>query len=75
MPLIEIVSRPNIRSAYQAREYATKIRQIVRYLDISDADMEKGQMSVNLIYPYRRRVNGIQNNMILPIGNYNLNQK
>ncbi len=44
MPLIELVTKPNIRSAYQAKELATKIRQIVRYLNISDADMEKGQM-------------------------------
>jgi aspartyl-tRNA(Asn)/glutamyl-tRNA(Gln) amidotransferase subunit B len=44
VPLIEIVTKPNIRSAYQAKEYASKIRQITRYLNISDADMEKGQM-------------------------------
>jgi aspartyl-tRNA(Asn)/glutamyl-tRNA(Gln) amidotransferase subunit B len=44
VPLIEIVTKPNIRSAYQAKEYATKIRQLARYLNISDADMEKGQM-------------------------------
>ena len=44
VPLVELVTRPNIRSAYQARELASKIRQIARYLNISDADMEKGQM-------------------------------
>lgn len=44
VPLIEIVTKPNIRSAYQAKEYASRIRQIARYLGISDADMEKGQM-------------------------------
>ncbi len=44
VPLIEIVTKPVIKSAFQAKEYASKIRQIVRYLDISDGDMEKGQM-------------------------------
>lgn len=44
VPLIEIVTKPTIRSAHQAKAYATKIRQLARYLNISDADMEKGQM-------------------------------
>jgi aspartyl-tRNA(Asn)/glutamyl-tRNA(Gln) amidotransferase subunit B len=44
VPLIEIVTKPTIRNAKQAKAFASKIRQIVRYLDISDADMEKGQM-------------------------------
>ncbi|MBD3329144.1 Asp-tRNA(Asn)/Glu-tRNA(Gln) amidotransferase subunit GatB [Candidatus Dojkabacteria bacterium] len=44
IPLMEIVSKPVIRSAADARLYAARIRQIARYLDISDADMEKGQM-------------------------------
>lgn len=44
VPLIEIVTEPDIHSAYQAKEYAKKLRQIIRYLDISDADMEKGGM-------------------------------
>ncbi len=44
MPLIEIVTKPTIHSALEAKLYATKIRQYARYLGISDADMEKGQM-------------------------------
>ncbi len=44
VPLIEIVTKPVIKTAFEAKEYASKIRQIVRYLDISDGDMEKGQM-------------------------------
>ncbi len=43
-PLVEIVTEPEIYSSTQAKEYAKKIRQIVRYLDISDCDMEKGGM-------------------------------
>ncbi len=44
VPLVEIVSEPEIFSSAQAKEYAKKLRQIIRYLDISDADMEKGGM-------------------------------
>ena len=44
VPLIEIVTEPDIYSSSQAKEYAKKLYQIIRYLDISEADMEKGQM-------------------------------
>lgn len=44
VPLIEIVTEPDIKSSAQAKEYAKALRQIIRYLDISDADMEKGGM-------------------------------
>ncbi len=44
VPLVEVVTEPDIHSAAQAKEYAKKLRQIVRYLDISDCDMEKGGM-------------------------------
>lgn len=44
VPLVEIVTEPEIFSSAQAKEYAKKLRQIVRYLDISDCDMEKGGM-------------------------------
>jgi aspartyl-tRNA(Asn)/glutamyl-tRNA(Gln) amidotransferase subunit B len=44
VPLVEIVTEPEIYSSAQAKEYAKKLRQVVRYLDISDCDMEKGGM-------------------------------
>jgi len=44
VPLIEIVTEPEIYSSAQAKEYAKKLRQIIRYLDISNCDMEKGGM-------------------------------
>lgn len=46
VPLLEIVSEPEIASAYEAKAYAQKLHQIVRYLGISDADMEKGSMRI-----------------------------
>jgi aspartyl-tRNA(Asn)/glutamyl-tRNA(Gln) amidotransferase subunit B len=41
-PLIEIVSEPDLRSAAQAVAYMRKIHTLVRYLDISDANMQEG---------------------------------
>lgn len=42
--LMEIVSKPDMRSAEEAAEYLKKLRSIVRYLDTCDGDMEKGSM-------------------------------
>tara|TARA_A100001011_G_scaffold400836_1_gene519613 strand:- start:12802 stop:14232 length:1431 start_codon:yes stop_codon:yes gene_type:complete len=47
-PLIEIVSEPQIHSSEQAKLYLEKLKQIVKYLDISDCDMEKGNLRVDL---------------------------
>lgn len=44
VPLLEIVTEPDIRSAKQAGDFLRKLRQNVRDLGISNADMEKGQM-------------------------------
>lgn len=44
VPLVEIVSEPDIRSAAQAKEYAKKMREILRALAIADCDMEQGGM-------------------------------
>lgn len=44
VPLVEIVTEPEIHSPEQAKEFLKKIRDIVRALGISDCDMEKGSM-------------------------------
>lgn len=44
VPLVEIVTEADIRTASQAKEYSKKIRAILRYLDISDCDMDQGGM-------------------------------
>jgi aspartyl-tRNA(Asn)/glutamyl-tRNA(Gln) amidotransferase subunit B len=43
VPLLEIVSEPDLRSAVDAVAYLKKLRSILRYVGVSDADMEKGQ--------------------------------
>ncbi len=44
VPLVEIVSEPDIRGSAVAKKYLIKLQQIIRYLGISDADIEKGSM-------------------------------
>jgi aspartyl-tRNA(Asn)/glutamyl-tRNA(Gln) amidotransferase subunit B len=44
VPLMEIVSRPDMRSADEAHAYLTKLRQILRYLGVSRGDRETGAM-------------------------------
>ncbi len=44
VPLLEIVTEADIRSAEEAHRYLTKLRTILRYLGVSTADMEKGAM-------------------------------
>jgi aspartyl-tRNA(Asn)/glutamyl-tRNA(Gln) amidotransferase subunit B len=44
VPLVEIVTEPDFDNAADVKAYLQKLQQIVRYLRVSDADMEKGQM-------------------------------
>jgi aspartyl-tRNA(Asn)/glutamyl-tRNA(Gln) amidotransferase subunit B len=46
IPLMELVTEPDIESQIEARKFAEELQLILRYLDVSDADMEKGQMRV-----------------------------
>ncbi len=41
-PLMEIVSKPDMRTPAEAREYLVRLRQILRYIGVSDANMEEG---------------------------------
>ena len=44
VPLLEIVSEPDIRSSQEAYNYVTEVRKLVRYLDICDGNMEEGSL-------------------------------
>ena len=44
VPLVEIVTSPDISSGEEAREFLNKLRSIIRYIDISDAKMEEGSL-------------------------------
>ncbi|MFC1936563.1 Asp-tRNA(Asn)/Glu-tRNA(Gln) amidotransferase subunit GatB [Chloroflexota bacterium] len=44
VPLIEMVTGPNLRSADEAAEYLIRLRQLLRWLDVSEANMEKAHL-------------------------------
>ena len=44
VPLVEMVTGPDLRSADEAAQYLIRLRQLLRWLDISGADMEKGHL-------------------------------
>jgi aspartyl-tRNA(Asn)/glutamyl-tRNA(Gln) amidotransferase subunit B len=44
VPLIEIVSEPDLRSGAEAAEYARELRRIMRYLGVSDGNMQEGSL-------------------------------
>ncbi len=54
VPLMEIVSEPEIATPAEAREYVARLRQLVRYLGVSDGDMEKGSLRVDANVSLRR---------------------
>jgi len=53
--LMEIVSKPDLRSAKQAQAYVTKLRSILRYLGTCDGDMEKGNLRADVNVSVRRK--------------------
>ncbi|UPK32226.1 Asp-tRNA(Asn)/Glu-tRNA(Gln) amidotransferase subunit GatB [Bradyrhizobium sp. 186] len=52
--LMEIVSKPHIRDAEQAKAYVTKLRSILRYLGTCDGDMEKGSLRADVNVSVRK---------------------
>ena len=57
--LMEIVSKPDIRSSEQAKAYVTKLRSILRYLGTCDGDMEKGSLRADVNVSVRRPGEGL----------------
>jgi len=52
--LMEIVSKPDLRSSEEAKAYVTKLRSILRYLGTCDGDMEKGNLRADVNVSVRR---------------------
>lgn len=75
-PLIELVTEPVIRDAATAKKFAIEYQQILRSLDISNADMEKGEMRCEANISVQEKGKWkYENGQILPIGDYKLNPK
>ena len=55
VPLIEIVSEPDLRSAVEAGAYLRTLKQLLEYLDVSDVNMEEGSLRVDANVSARRR--------------------
>ena len=58
LPLMEIVTEPDVRTAEQARRYAEELRLLLRAIGASDAEMENGQMRVEANVSIRRAGSG-----------------
>lgn len=55
VPLIEIVSEPDLRSPAHARAFLGRLKQVLEYLEVSDCDMEKGSLRVDANVSVRPR--------------------
>lgn len=55
VPLIEMVTEPDLRSADEAAQYLIRLRQLLRWLDVSEADMEKGHLRADANVSIRLR--------------------
>lgn len=55
VPLLEIVSEPEIRHPAEAAEYARTVRKILRYLDVCDGNLEEGSMRCDCNVSVRRK--------------------
>lgn len=76
VPLVEIVSDPDVQSGVEAKAYCQELQMIFRYLGVSDADMEKGQMrcEANISLQEEGKFE-IANGGVKPIGSHRLNSK
>jgi aspartyl-tRNA(Asn)/glutamyl-tRNA(Gln) amidotransferase subunit B len=55
VPLVEIVSEPDLRTPAEASEYLQKLRTLVRYLDICDGNMEEGSLRCDVNVSVREK--------------------
>jgi len=75
-PLMELVTEPVIKSVIQAKKFCQRYQQILRYLRISDADMEKGQMRCEANVSIQEKGKWkYEDGQIKTVGDYKLNPK
>ncbi|NCD00493.1 Asp-tRNA(Asn)/Glu-tRNA(Gln) amidotransferase subunit GatB [bacterium] len=75
-PLMELVTEPVIKNSQEAKKFCQRYQQILRYLNISEANMEKGEMrcEVNISLQEKGKWK-YENGKIKAIGDYKLNPK
>jgi aspartyl-tRNA(Asn)/glutamyl-tRNA(Gln) amidotransferase subunit B len=61
VPLVEMVTGPDLRSAEEAAQYLIRLRQLLRWLGISEADMEKGHLRADANVSIRERGSTVLN--------------
>ncbi|MBU0545845.1 Asp-tRNA(Asn)/Glu-tRNA(Gln) amidotransferase subunit GatB [Patescibacteria group bacterium] len=76
VPLVEIVSDPDIQSSSEAKAYCQELQMILRFLHVSNADMEKGHMRCEANVSVQEEGKFvIENGLVRPLGDYKLNNK
>lgn len=75
-PLMELVSEPDMNTGSEAKRFCQEFQKILRYLDVSNADMEKGEMrceaNISVQEAGKFRKKGAE---VIPVGKYKLNPK
>lgn len=61
VPLIEMVTGPDLRSAEEAAQYVMRLRQLLRWLEISEADMEKAHLRIDANVSIRPKGSDVYN--------------